>query len=169
MYEIKSLLNNVVAPMFARVTFLPTLAYNVAGLITIAIWAGFWGFGIFGSMKLLKMLRIDRETEFKGNDLIKHGESAYPRDAWVELQYSAKKSVAGMGITPGRGLGENVVSLPHMEGGNQDGENEKAYNDPNAMLPTFSKVMPFFRAHSNNAFEMGDLERANPETRPDTK
>ena len=30
MFEIKSLLNNVVAPMFARVTFLPTLAYNVA-------------------------------------------------------------------------------------------------------------------------------------------
>ena len=30
MFEIKSLLNNIVAPMFARVTFLPTLAYNVA-------------------------------------------------------------------------------------------------------------------------------------------
>ena len=145
-----------------------TLAYNVAGLITIAIWAGFWGFAIFGSMKLLKMLRIDRETEFKGNDLIKHGESAYPRDAWVELQYSAKKPVAGMQL-PGRGLGENPLSLPNMEGGNQDGQGEKAYNDPNAMLPTFSKVMPFFRAHSNNAFEMSDIERANTETRPETK
>ena len=30
MIELKSVLNNFVGPMFARVTFLPTLAYNVA-------------------------------------------------------------------------------------------------------------------------------------------
>ena len=30
MFELKSVLNNIVGPMFARVTFLPTLAYNVA-------------------------------------------------------------------------------------------------------------------------------------------
>ena len=39
---------------------------------------------------MIKKLRIDRETEFKGNDQIKHGESAYPRDAWVEMQYQTK-------------------------------------------------------------------------------
>ena len=126
-----------------------SLGYNIAGLVTITVWATFWGFAIFGTLKLLKMLRIDRETEFRGNDLVKHGESAYPRDAWVELQYSSKKSVAGQ-----------APNLPHMGGGNDDGADEKAYNDPNAMLPTMSKMMPFFRAHSNNAFEMNDMERA---------
>ena len=30
MFELKNVLNNFVGPMFARVTFLPTLAYNVA-------------------------------------------------------------------------------------------------------------------------------------------
>ena len=45
---------------------------------------------MFGGLRLIKKLRIDRETEFKGNDQIKHGESAYPRDAWVEMQYQMK-------------------------------------------------------------------------------
>ena len=47
---------------------------------------------MFGGLSLIKKLRIDRETEFKGNDLIKHGEAAYPRDAWVEMQYSMKNA-----------------------------------------------------------------------------
>ena len=33
------------------------------------------------------MLRVEMEHEFKGMDLLKHGESAYPADAWVEQQY----------------------------------------------------------------------------------
>ena len=33
------------------------------------------------------MLRVETEHEFKGMDLLKHGESAYPADAWVEAQY----------------------------------------------------------------------------------
>ena len=35
----------------------------------------------------MKMLRVDCDHEFKGMDLLKHGESAYPADAWVEAQY----------------------------------------------------------------------------------
>ena len=124
------------------------LGYNIAGLLAITEWATFWGFAIFGTLKLVKFLRIDRETEFRGNDLVKHGESAYPRDAWVELQY-AQKDKAGKG----------APNIPIMGGGNDDGQGEKAYNDPNAMLPTMSKMMPFFRAHSNNAFEMSDVSQ----------
>ena len=37
------------------------------------------------------LLRVDLETEESGNDMPKHGESAYPADAWVEMQY--KKNV----------------------------------------------------------------------------
>ena len=134
------------------------LGYNIAGLVTITVWSTFWGFAIFGTLKLLKMLRIDRETEFRGNDLVKHGESAYPRDAWVELQYSQKKSVMG-----------EAPNLPHMGGSNDDGAGEKAYNDPNAMLPTMSKMMPFFRAHSNNAFELNDMGKAQEQVNSTVK
>ena len=66
------------------------LGWNIAGLVCIILWAGFWSTLMFGGLKMIGKLRIDRETEFKGNDQIKHGESAYPRDAWIEMQYSMK-------------------------------------------------------------------------------
>ena len=67
-----------------------TLGWNILGLLCIILWAGFWSTLMFGGLSMIKKLRIDRETEFKGNDQIKHGESAYPRDAWVEMQYQTK-------------------------------------------------------------------------------
>ena len=33
------------------------------------------------------------EHEFKGMDLVHHGESAYPADAWVEQQYMDAEEV----------------------------------------------------------------------------
>ena len=66
------------------------LGWNILGVFCIILWAGVWSTLMFGGLKMLKKLRIDRETEFKGNDQIKHGESAYPRDAWVEMQYQMK-------------------------------------------------------------------------------
>ena len=36
----------------------------------------------------MQLLRIHRDVEFTGNDLPKHGEAAYPADAWVEMQYN---------------------------------------------------------------------------------
>ena len=67
-----------------------TLGINIGGLLAIMAWAAFWSTAMFGSLFYFGFLRIDRETEFKGNDIVKHGESAYPRDAWVEMQYSMK-------------------------------------------------------------------------------
>ena len=66
------------------------LGWNILGLLCIILWAAFWSILMFGGLSMIKKLRIDRETEFKGNDQIKHGESAYPRDAWVEMQYQMK-------------------------------------------------------------------------------
>ena len=66
------------------------LGWNILGVLCIILWAGVWSTLMFGGLSLIKKLRIDRETEFKGNDMIKHGESAYPRDAWVEMQYQMK-------------------------------------------------------------------------------
>ena len=59
------------------------LGVNIAGLLAIFAWSGFWSMVIFGGLKVLNILRIDRDTEFRGNDTVKHGEAAYPVDAWV--------------------------------------------------------------------------------------
>ena len=69
------------------------LAVQLLGIIAIGAWTTVWSFLLFGMLRLLKLLRIDRETEFRGNDLLKHGESAYPADAWVELQYTMARGM----------------------------------------------------------------------------
>ena len=47
-------------------------------------------------------MRIDEETEYSGNDIPKHGESAYPADAWVEMQYNKnlKETESGATVPP---------------------------------------------------------------------
>lgn len=47
-----------------------TLGINIAGVVTIMLWAGFWSIALFGSLKAAGMLRIDSETEFKGCDIV---------------------------------------------------------------------------------------------------
>ena len=47
-----------------------TLGINIAGVLTIILWAGFWSCALFGSLKAAGMLRIDSETEFKGCDIV---------------------------------------------------------------------------------------------------
>ena len=46
---------------------------------------------------------------------IKHGEAAYPRDAWVELQYSRRKSIAE-GLSKEREVIATERLPPHMTG-----------------------------------------------------
>ena len=41
----------------------------------------------------LVLVRVEMEHEFKGMDLVHHGESAYPADAWVEQQYMDAEEV----------------------------------------------------------------------------
>ena len=47
-----------------------TLGINIAGVVTIILWAGLWSCALFGSLKAAGMLRIDSETEFKGCDIV---------------------------------------------------------------------------------------------------
>ncbi len=69
------------------------LGVNLLGIVAIAAWSFVLSVVIFLPLKKFGMYRIDRETEFRGNDLAKHGESAYPRDAWVELQVRKEQNV----------------------------------------------------------------------------
>ena len=62
-------------------------AINIAGLLTITLWAGGHSLVLFGSLNYFDLLRIDDETELLGCDMVKHGESAYPVSAWNENQY----------------------------------------------------------------------------------
>ncbi len=57
-------------------------------MVAIVAWSVALSLAIFLPLSKMGRYRIDRETEFKGNDTVKHGESAYPRDAWVEMQYN---------------------------------------------------------------------------------
>jgi len=111
------------------------LLWNILGVFCIILWAGVWSTLMFGGLKMLKKLRIDRETEFKGNDQIKHGESAYPRDAWVEMQYQMKNEKH-----KGDKNQANADALPpNMQGTSNDGD-EKNYNNAFEMMPTFGML-----------------------------
>ena len=104
------------------------LGINLAGLLAIIAWSILWSVLMFGILKYAKLLRIDRDTEFKGNDLVKHGESAYPVDAWVELQYEKRSKKNSLSVAP------------HMQGAGSRGRENKGYNDAFEMVPTTGKL-----------------------------
>ena len=66
------------------------LGANLLSLLVIILWALAHSVLIFGCLYYCKLLRIDRETEYRGCDITKHGEAAYPVTAWKESQYSEK-------------------------------------------------------------------------------
>jgi len=114
------------------------LGYNIAGAIVIMLWSSFWSTVLFGSLYFLKMLRVSTDDEFKGMDLIKHGESAYPAAAWVEYQYQ-KGGAAENGSNQGpvnmsaNGLGATVTMKGIKKDTTGGGE---AFNNPFEMVPT---------------------------------
>ena len=61
------------------------LGVNLCGALVIMIWSAFWSILVFKGLSLLKLLRISEKTEEAGNDVAKHGESAYPMDSWAKL------------------------------------------------------------------------------------
>ena len=88
------------------------LGWNMAGMAATIAWTGattglvFWGLDNYNMLRCLLLLllvlllvlslllvRVEMEHEFKGMDLVHHGESAYPADAWVEQQYMDAEEV----------------------------------------------------------------------------
>jgi len=72
------------------------LGVNIAGLLAIITWSAFWSTFVFGGLQYFNNLRVDSETETKGNDMAKHGEAAYPQEAWLEDQYRRHSSLPPM-------------------------------------------------------------------------
>ena len=57
------------------------------GIFTIILWAGGIAFIIFYILKSRDLLRLPLAVETAGCDVLKHGEPAYPSEAWQEFQY----------------------------------------------------------------------------------
>ena len=106
-----------------------TLGVNLLGAAAIIAWSALWSVVIFFPLSFFDMLRIDRETEFRGNDLIKHGEAAYPADAWVELQDNKDGADANNGPSVMSGTSSNANNT------------QAGYNDAFAMVPSGGKLM----------------------------
>jgi len=109
------------------------LGFQIGGGLVITAWAFVWSLILFGSLKMAGILRVGTEDEFKGMDLIKHGESAYPADAWVEYQYSNRKtSQGGLPANMGGNIGAEMSANGKIE---KKDENSKDYNNPFEMMP----------------------------------
>jgi len=68
-----------------------TLGYNILGALVIALWSTLWSVMIFGTLYFFKLLRVSAELEQTGMDIQKHGEAAYPAQAWIEDQYRKRQ------------------------------------------------------------------------------
>ena len=62
-------------------------AWNLVGFIAITLWAGGLSFITFFVLKKLKILRVSRDAEKEGLDIGKHGEPAYPKEAYVNSEF----------------------------------------------------------------------------------
>ena len=111
------------------------LGVHIAAALAILSWSIFWSTLLFGALKYTKMLRVSTEMEFKGMDLVKHGEAAYPAGAWVEYQYNkTEKGKEGEATTnPCMSGGGVIAGTMTMDGAktNIDGE---VYNNPFEMV-----------------------------------
>lgn len=56
------------------------LLWNFIGATAIIGWSGITSGILFASLKYIGMLRVDEDTELRGLDIKKHGESAYPQE-----------------------------------------------------------------------------------------
>merc|ERR1712233_106795 len=101
------------------------LGVQMAAIAAILAWSIFWSSIIFGSMKLIKMLRVSTEVEFKGMDIVKHGESAYPA-----------QMMKGLGGVPVQQGSQGGRERPHQpshgwirrdNGDHNDGRKHKEY------------------------------------------
>eukprot|EP00092_Neocalanus_flemingeri_P039085 GFUD01042546.1.p1 GENE.GFUD01042546.1~~GFUD01042546.1.p1 ORF type:complete len:800 (+),score=190.18 GFUD01042546.1:84-2483(+) len=83
------------------VTAMHQIWSQLVGLLVITAWSGTVSAIIFYVLKLNKVLRVSRELELQGLDMIKHGEAAYPAEAWREIQYQGNDSSLPPHMTAG--------------------------------------------------------------------
>merc|ERR1712106_133324 len=118
------------------------LGYNLLGGLVIMLWSSFWSTLLFGSLKFFRILRVSTDDEFKGMDLMKHGEAAYPSSAWVEYQYNRQNDANNKENLPvvmnNEGHGTATITINGVVSDSQGGEK---YNDPFQMMPSTGQLM----------------------------
>ena len=88
------------------------------GVFTIILWAGGIAFIIFYILKTRNLLRLPLAVEMAGCDVLKHGEPAYPSEAWQEFQYQTSG-----GLPPNMmGSGVDLSSDVHTFQGSINGK-----------------------------------------------
>ena len=101
------------------VTAMHQIWSQVVGLLVITAWSASISSLIFYILKLNNKLRLPEEVEIAGCDIIKHGEAAYPAEAWVEAQYGQ-----GLPLPPNmRSRTHTPFNIENL--GVEESENEK--------------------------------------------
>ena len=72
-------------------------------------------------------------------DILKHGESAYPADAWVEAQYMKDGGLAANLLTKSPTKSTSSKSKDGLPP-NMKFSRTASYNDPDQMFPLASKL-----------------------------
>ena len=68
------------------VTAMHQIWSQLVGLLVITAWAASLSSLIFFTLNLNNKLRLPREVELAGCDVIKHGEAAYPAEAYTQAE-----------------------------------------------------------------------------------
>jgi len=63
-----------------------SFAWNLCGAVVIMAWVAVTSFLLFGTLKLLKFLRVSELVEIAGLDGFHHGEDAYPLSSYQDSQ-----------------------------------------------------------------------------------
>eukprot|EP00092_Neocalanus_flemingeri_P030375 GFUD01032973.1.p1 GENE.GFUD01032973.1~~GFUD01032973.1.p1 ORF type:complete len:789 (-),score=155.80 GFUD01032973.1:55-2421(-) len=126
---------------------------QLVGILVITAWSGTVSAIIFYVLKMNKLLRVSREVELKGLDIIKHGEAAYPAEAWREIQYQGASSLPPhMTADPSKKKLEKHESFEMMT------FDENEVPTTNKMIGTWSKLNQELKKQMHNFEEFKDSE-----------
>lgn len=68
-----------------------SFGWNLMGAVAIFSWSAAVSTLLFGSMRLLGVLRVSAEVEIAGLDKLKHGEPAYPVKGYSSCEHPVTK------------------------------------------------------------------------------
>jgi len=126
---------------------------QLVGILVITGWATGCSTVMFGVLKMFNVLRVPRETEIQGMDVIKHGEAAYPAQAWKERQYKEEDDIKG-------GLPPNMQAEDFLEAGGDYLEMVEKVHQKKDKFPLFEQRKSTFHLQ-----ERTDWKEVNEEVK----
>merc|ERR1719244_1613371 len=108
------------------VTAMHLMWRQLVGIFVITIWSAVCSALMFYILKLNNKLRVPEEIEIRGMDIIKHGEAAYPAEAWKELQYGVSEEFEEGALPPN--MSQNRV-MENKKESNKLEMNDMSKND----------------------------------------